>query len=103
MTTTLFVTIISCMLARDGIIAYGEADKLLAKFLNSKKTFEWDELVVLFSSLGYVKKEMQGSRVRFFNAEINHTILMHRPHPESYIKGGTLKAIKQNLKEAGVL
>ncbi|EQC2918921.1 type II toxin-antitoxin system HicA family toxin [Escherichia coli] len=63
----------------------------------------WDELVVLFSSLGYVKKEMQGSRVRFFNAEINHTILMHRPHPESYIKGGTLKAIKQNLKEAGVL
>ncbi|EJP4549370.1 type II toxin-antitoxin system HicA family toxin [Escherichia coli] len=46
---------------------------------------------------------MQGSRVRFFNAEINHTILMHRPHPESYIKGGTLKAIKQNLKEAGVL
>ncbi|EEF7789125.1 type II toxin-antitoxin system HicA family toxin [Escherichia coli] len=46
---------------------------------------------------------MQGSRVRFFNAEINHTILMHRPHPESYIKGGTLKAIKQNLKEAGLL
>ncbi|HDX3836474.1 TPA: type II toxin-antitoxin system HicA family toxin [Escherichia coli] len=85
----------------------GKADKLLEKFLNSKKTFEWDELVVLFSSLGYVKKEMQGSRVRFFNAEINHTILMHRPHPESYIKsyikGGTLKAIKQNLKEAGVL
>ncbi|MDU9723062.1 hypothetical protein OCN82_11395 [Escherichia coli] len=28
---------------------------------------------------------------------------MHRPHPESYIKGGTLKAIKQNLKEAGLL
>ncbi|OUI40667.1 hypothetical protein AZZ78_005231 [Klebsiella pneumoniae] len=52
----------------------GKTDKLLAKFLNSKKTFEWDELVVLFSSLGYVKKEMQGSRVRFFNAEINHTI-----------------------------
>ncbi|EAA9452752.1 TPA: type II toxin-antitoxin system HicA family toxin [Escherichia coli] len=81
----------------------GKTDKLLAKFLNSKKMFEWDELVVLFSSLGYVKKEMQGSRVRFFNAEINHTILMHRPHPESYIKGGTLKAIKQNLKEAGLL
>ncbi|EDA6128260.1 type II toxin-antitoxin system HicA family toxin [Shigella flexneri] len=69
----------------------GKTDKLLVKFLNSKKTFEWDELVVLFSSLGYVKKE------------INHTILMHRPHPESYIKGCTLKAIKQNLKEAGLL
>ncbi|TOA75225.1 HicA, partial [Vibrio parahaemolyticus] len=23
----------------------GKTDKLLAKFLNSKKTFEWDELV----------------------------------------------------------
>lgn len=78
-------------------------EKLLVKFLNSKKTFEWAELVVLFSSLGYEKKEMEGSRVRFFNNEINHTILMHRPHPESYIKGGTLKAIKQNLKEVGVL
>nr|WP_250696746.1 hypothetical protein [Escherichia coli] len=43
----------------------GKADKLLAKFLNSKKTFEWDELVVLFSSLGYVKKEMQDQECDF--------------------------------------
>ena len=73
----LCVTIISCISIGDGFM--GKTDKLLAKFLNSKKTFEWDELVVLFSSLGYVKKEMQGSRVRFFNAEINHTILRSYP------------------------
>lgn len=81
----------------------GKTDKLLEKFSNSKKTFEWLELVTLLSSLGYEKKEMQGSRVRFFNKKNNHTILIHRPHPESYIKGGTLKAVKQNLKEVGAL
>ena len=82
----------------------GKTDKLLAKILNSKKkTFEWDELVVLFSSLGYVKKEMQGQSAIFFNAEINHTILMHRPHPESYIKGGTLKAIKTESERGWII
>ncbi|MFP1455882.1 hypothetical protein ACLB1O_30040 [Escherichia coli] len=46
----------------------GKADKLLAKFLNSKKTFEWDELVVLFSSLGYVKKGNAGIRGAILDA-----------------------------------
>lgn len=43
----------------------GKTDKLLAKFLNSKKTFEWDELVVLFSSLGYVKRKCRGQECGF--------------------------------------
>ncbi len=38
----------------------GKTDKLLAKFLNSKKTFEWDELVVLFSSLDMSKRKCRG-------------------------------------------
>ncbi|ECS1119649.1 toxin-antitoxin system protein HicA [Salmonella enterica] len=46
---------------------------------------------------------MQGSRVRFYNQKIDHTILMHRPHPENYIKGGTIKAVKETLKEVGLL
>jgi len=57
------VTIISCISIGDGFM--GKIDKLLAKFLNSKKTFEWDELVVLFSSLGYVKKECRGQECGF--------------------------------------
>ncbi len=35
----------------------GKNDKLLEKFINSKKTFEWTELVVLLSFLGYEKKK----------------------------------------------
>ncbi|EYU15941.1 MULTISPECIES: type II toxin-antitoxin system HicA family toxin [Photorhabdus] len=80
-----------------------KAEKLIEKFLNSQKTFEWSELVVLLSLLNYEKQEKQGSRVRFFNESLNHTILMHRPHPENYIKGGTLKAVKQTLKEVGLI
>ncbi|WFQ78075.1 type II toxin-antitoxin system HicA family toxin (plasmid) [Xenorhabdus sp. SF857] len=78
-------------------------DKLKEAFLQSRKTFAWSELVSLLNLLGYEKKEMQGSRVRFYNPVINHTIMMHRPHPENYIKGGTIKAVKDTLKEVGLL
>ncbi|MBD1229165.1 type II toxin-antitoxin system HicA family toxin [Xenorhabdus griffiniae] len=78
-------------------------DKLKEAFLHSRKTFAWSELVSLLNLLGYEKKEMQGSRVRFYNPSINHTIMMHRPHPENYIKGGTIKAVKDTLKEVGLL
>ncbi|MDE9564005.1 type II toxin-antitoxin system HicA family toxin [Xenorhabdus bovienii] len=81
----------------------GKLDKLKETFLLSRKTFAWSELMSLLNQLGYEKKEMQGSRVRFYNKEINHTIMMHRPHPENYIKGGTLKAVKDTLKEVGLL
>lgn len=43
----------------------GKTDKLLAKFLNSKKTFEWDELVVLFSS-GVCQKGNAGVKSAVF-------------------------------------
>ncbi|EAA7570890.1 type II toxin-antitoxin system HicA family toxin [Salmonella enterica] len=81
----------------------GKLDKLRDAFLQSRKTFAWAELVSLLNLLGYEKKEMQGSRVRFYNQKIDHTILMHRPHPENYIKGGTIKAVKETLKEVGLL
>ena len=66
------VTIIGCISIGDGFM--GKQIKLLAKFLNSKKTFEWDELVVLFSLFGICQKGNAGVKVRFFNAEINHHI-----------------------------
>lgn len=80
----------------------GKNDKLLEKFINSRKTFEWSELVVLLSFLGYEKKEMQGSRVRFVHEKYK-TIMLHRPHPENHIKGGALKDVKRMLKEEGLL
>ncbi|HHE8876242.1 TPA: type II toxin-antitoxin system HicA family toxin [Haemophilus influenzae] len=46
---------------------------------------------------------MAGSRVRFYNRTLEHTILLHKPHPENYIKGGALKSVKESLKQVGIL
>lgn len=81
----------------------GRAEKLLEKLVNSKNTFVWTDLVTLLSQLGYERKEMAGSRVRFYNVELDHLILLHKPHPENYIKGGALKSVKDSLKGVGLL
>lgn len=80
-----------------------KAEKLLEKLAVAKSTFVWADLLSLLSRLGYEKKEMAGSRVRFYNAERDHLILLHKPHPENYIKGGALKSVKESLKEVGLL
>lgn len=78
-------------------------DKLLEKLRHSGNTFDWSDLVTILNSLGYEKKEMAGSRVRFVNMGIDHIIRLHKPHPENYIKGGALKDVKSQLKERGFL
>lgn len=80
-----------------------KSEKLLEKLGHAKNTFPYKDLVVLLNQLEYVKTEMAGSRVRFFNAKTEHMILMHRPHPENEIKGGALKAVKLALKQEGFL
>ena len=78
-------------------------EKRLEKLRQSGNTFEWSDLVTLMSRLGYQMSEMEGSRVRFFNAEKDHIIRLHKPHPENYIKGGALKDVKTQLKDRGFL
>ncbi|WP_439242557.1 type II toxin-antitoxin system HicA family toxin [Lonepinella sp. BR2474] len=81
----------------------GKAEKLLEKLACTKNTFVWTDLVTLLIQQGYEKQEMAGSRVRFFNAGRDHIILLHKPHPENYIKGGALKSVKESLKQVGIL
>jgi len=45
----------------------GKQDKLLGKLGVARKVFPWNELVTLLTQLGYEKKEMSGSRVRFYH------------------------------------
>lgn len=78
-------------------------EKLLQKLSNSKNTFLYKDLVTLLGQLGYEKLEGDGSRVRFYNNDLNHLMLLHRPHPENEVKGGALKAIKHELKNRGFL
>ena len=81
----------------------GRVEKLLDKLAQSKSTFSWTELVTLLAQQGYEKREMAGSHVRFYHSGLDHTILLHKPHPENYIKGGALKSVKEALKQVGIL
>ncbi|PVZ78046.1 type II toxin-antitoxin system HicA family toxin [Serratia sp. S1B] len=75
----------------------------MEKLANAKSTFPYRDLLVLLTQPGYEKFEMAGSRVRFFNAQTEHMILLHRSHPENEIKGGALKAVKHALKQGKLL
>lgn len=81
----------------------GKQEKLLSKLSDSRKVFPWSDLVTLLSQLGYEKKEMSGSRVRFYHQKNDALLLLHKPHPENEIKGGALKSVKAHLKQEGWL
>ena len=77
-------------------------DKLIVALKESKNTFEWTKLLSLMNFLGYRLIERAGSRVVFIHQEDESDRLhLHKPHPENYIKGGALKAVKLYLKEKG--
>ena len=77
-------------------------EKLLSALIESKNTYEWDKLLTVMNFLGYVLEERSGSRVVFIHKEDKSDRLhLHKPHPENYIRGGTLKAVKIYLKEKG--
>ncbi len=44
----------------------GKTEKLIIKLSNSKKTFDWSELLSLLSSLGYQKKKWKVHGVALF-------------------------------------
>ncbi len=69
--------------------------------MSAKKVFPWSDLVTLLSQLGYLKKEMEGSRVRFYHPSKDALLLLHKPHPENELKGGALKSIKVHMKQEG--
>jgi len=81
----------------------GKQDKLLGKLGVARKVFPWNELVTLLTQLGYEKKEMSGSRVRFYHKGRDALLLLHKPHPENKLKGGALKSVKAHLKQEGWL
>ena len=77
-------------------------EKLLKRILSLPKDFTFEELMKLFSALGFeisTKGKTSGSRVRFFNKEKKLQYLAHRPHPASIIKEKALKDIVNFITE----
>ncbi|RCX01243.1 HicA-like toxin of HicAB toxin-antitoxin system [Marinomonas foliarum] len=81
----------------------GKQEKLMDKLRSARKVFPWSELVTLLIQLGYEKKEMAGSRVRFYHKGKDAMLLLHKPHPENELKGGALKSVKLHLIQEGWL
>ena len=83
-----------------------KADKLLQRFLSTPKDFTFDELRKLLKSLGYEEVKAgktSGSRVSFYNLELDDMIKFHRPHPSQIMRQCYLRDIEQQLRDKGVL
>ncbi|WP_308422564.1 MULTISPECIES: type II toxin-antitoxin system HicA family toxin [Marinomonas] len=74
-----------------------------AKQTISVLTTTFNKPIKALAPLGYEKKEMAGSRVRFYHKGKDAMLLLHKPHPENELKGGALKSVKLHLIQEGWL
>ena len=80
--------------------------KLLQRFLSKPKDFTFEDLKRLLKSLGYEEAKTgktSGSRVAFYNAELDDMIKFHKPHPTQIMKQCYLREIEQQLRDKGVM
>jgi hypothetical protein len=83
-----------------------KAEKLLKHFLSQPADFTYDELVKLLKFFGYdeIKTgKTSGSRVAFYNRELDAMIKFHKPHPSSIMKRCYLREIEKHLRDKGVI
>ena len=79
-------------------------EKLIERFKRLPNDFTFEETIRLFRALGYdlyQKGKTSGSRIMFFNGK--ESFDMHRPHPESIVKRGTLVNIFEYLTSKKLL
>ncbi|MDO4311402.1 MAG: type II toxin-antitoxin system HicA family toxin [Prevotella sp.] len=72
----------------------GTKEKLIERFKKQPNDFNWNELVRLFSVLGYQidnKGKTSGSRVIFVKGNSSYTA--HKPHPGSIVKTYVMKQV----------
>ena len=80
--------------------------KLKARIRAKPRDFKWSELVVLLKALGFreVKTgKTGGSRCRFYHAERQIYIRLHRPHPKPILKLYQINDIVETLTREGLL
>lgn len=83
-----------------------KAEKLIERFTSRPKDFSFDELKRLLLHFGYEEwktGKTSGSRVAFYNKELDDLIKLHRPHPKLVIKQCYLTEIEKHLKDKGVM
>ena len=81
-------------------------DKLIKRFKSQPKDFTYDEMRSLLKRFGYVeetKGKTSGSRVIFYNEELQHSIFLHKPHPGNIIKSYLMKYVEDELTAKGLI
>jgi len=81
----------------------GTKDKLVLRFRSKPKDFTFGELKRLLQNFGYQEEQGSGSRVVFINADSNHKIKLHKPHPGNILKRYQIDLIEQELQNKELL
>ena len=83
----------------------GKIDKLLQKFLNDPKDFEWREFIKILEHFGFKmlpQGKTGGSRRTFENKE-GLKLYFHEPHPAKILKSYMIKNTIEIFKKEGIL
>lgn len=83
-----------------------KAEKLIERFKSKPKDFTFDELRRLLFQFGYEEwrtGKTSGSRVTFFNKELDDVIKLHKPHPNPAVNRCYLIEIEKHLRDKGVI
>lgn len=72
-------------------------NKLILRLKSKPKDFSWDELVAVLIKLGFIELQGSGSRVKFYHAELDRMIHLHRPHPTKILKRYMLNEVIELL------
>lgn len=81
-----------------------KAEKLLEKLKKEPppKDFTWSDLRSLLNSLGFIEKQGNGSRVKFFHSGLCYPISLHKPHPGNELKLYVIEQLKSALDELNI-
>ena len=77
--------------------------KLVDSLKAKPKDLTWKEVCTLCNSLGFKEVQGSGSRVKFFNRELDCVICLHKPHPSKIIKQYALKQVLDILEYKGLI
>ncbi|MDZ7851991.1 MAG: type II toxin-antitoxin system HicA family toxin [Halomonas sp.] len=80
-----------------------KTEKLIAKLLNERAAFTWQELETLLQRLGYRQLDGQGSRIKFHNGDPQAMINLHKPHPGNELKAYAKRQVIEQLRSVGLI
>lgn len=78
-------------------------DKLIERLIKKPHDFSYQELKRVLKSFGYLEKQASGSRVIFYNDQLDHAIKLHRPHPRPQLKRYQLELVINELKHKNLI